>query len=117
MAPKLFPGGPRVFPERSFCSKRSFRKEAGEENGPGCGKKPPKALSGKIFWRKEIFPERSWGDFGSILAPREAAVGSRGGSGRAFWRHFCSRALRHEKSVKFHIIDNIGAMFFGCCLF
>ena len=56
----------------------------------------------------------SWGeklvDFRPPGGPREAAGGSRGGSGRPFWKHFCSRALRHEKSDKFHIIFNISGM-------
>ena len=76
--------------------------------------------------------EGLWGDPGvsknSLLAPwgppgakswsiscfRGAAGGSRGGSGRLFWRHFCSRALRHEKSDKCLRIIN---MFAIVCLF
>ena len=63
----------------------------------------------------------SWGeklvDFSAPGGPREAAGGSRGGSGRPFWRHFCSRALRDEKSDKLRRFSTFLAVLFGCFLF
>ena len=39
-----------------------------------------------------------------------------GGVRAAIWEHFCSRALRHDKSDKIHIIFKISRMF-GCFCF
>ena len=107
MAPKWLPGGLWATLGRRLCFQRL----------------PGALLEG--LWGGPGVPKNSllapWGPPGakswSISCFRGAAGGSRGGFGRPFWRHFCRKAWRHEKSHKFIRIFFILAPFFGCILF
>ena len=93
MAPKWLPGGLWATLGRRLCFQRL----------------PGALLEG--LWGGPGVPKNSllapWGPPGakswSISCFRGAAGGSRGGSGRSFWRHFCRKAWRYEKSQKFII--------------
>ena len=118
MVPKLLPGGPRVFPERSFCSKRSFRKEAGEENGPGCGQKTSQGS-----FRKDLLEERDLS--GKILGcplaqfwlPGRPPEGPGEAPGGHFGGIFAERPGGTKKVINLSEFSLFLAPFFGCILF
>ena len=107
MAPKWLPGGLWATLGRRLCFQRlPGALLEGLWGGPGVPKNsllapwgPPGAKSLSISWF------------------RGAAGGSRGDSGRPFWRHFCRKAWRPEKVMNLSDFSLFLASFLVACCF
>ena len=116
MIPKIPPGRSKINRRRlenlppeapKWCqngSKMAPRRPPGAEAGFGglCG--PLRGGPGRLLGPSGVALGASWGRRGppkvSPEAPRGSPGGSRRASGTSFWKHFCSRACRQEKSKK-----------------